>query len=62
MTNRERLLQANTYDLLLAMQDKLEPYRICVLTVLGEKDISGRCSGLCELCLQRWLNEEAKAR
>lgn len=60
LTNRLRLLQTNEYDLLLSAQKILDKYHLCVLTLIGEKDIRDRCSGLCELCIERWLNEDTK--
>lgn len=62
MTNRVRLLQTNEYDLLLRAQQKLDKHGLCVLLLVGEADIKARCSGLCELCIERWLNEDAKAQ
>jgi hypothetical protein len=63
MTNRDRILQTNEYDLLLHAQKILDEHKVnilCILTLFGEQDVSKRCSGLCELCIERWMNEEAK--
>lgn len=61
MTNRQRLLNSCEYDLLLNAQKVLDESgsSVCVLELLGMKrsEMISRCSGLCELCIQRWLNE-----
>lgn len=61
-TNRDRLLRTNEYDLLLSAQKILDKHHIpfCVLQLIGESDIRDRCIGLCELCIERWLNEKSK--
>ena len=67
MTNREKLLNTNLYDLLCRMQinlDNLLPsveFNFCVLDLIGV-DIDAYCDGMgeCEKCLQKWLNEEVK--
>ena len=60
MTNREKLLKMNTYDLLMKLWLKVH----CPIEVLGfpvpkcppAKDY---IHADCEQCIQRWLNEEA---
>lgn len=61
MTNREKLLHTNIYDLLCRMQRNLDRDDIsrCVLDVItGEEQ---DCfAGDCSKCIAEWLNEEAK--
>lgn len=60
MKNREKLLNTSSYDLLLKAQKELDRHGMCVLMLFQQPDVYERCSGLCELCIERWLNEEAK--
>lgn len=64
MTNREKLLHTNIYDLLCRMQENisnvLEEETICYLDIVtGDHDEPCR-SESCRECLQKFLNEEAK--
>ena len=67
MTNREKLMHTNIYDLLCRMQinlDNLLPSvdcNFCVLDLIGV-DTDAYCDGEgeCEKCLQKFINEEAK--
>ena len=60
MKNRERLLNTNPYDLLLEAQKVLDKHGLCVLMLFRQPDVYERCSGLCELCIERWMNEDEK--
>ena len=62
MKNRERLLKTNPYDLLLKAHKGLRKHGLCVIQFVGlsSSGVVDRCSDLCELCIERWLNEEAK--
>lgn len=58
MTNRERLLKTNEYDLLCRVQRYID-YKNRALCVIDA--ITGHvryCIDDCEKCIQEWLNEE----
>lgn len=55
MTNRERLLRTNPYDLLIMLNDSLE--EICVLDIFGYQTLKN-CNGKCDKCIENWLNQE----
>ena len=66
MTNREKLLHTNLYDLLCRMQINLDDLIVvdlnfCVLDLIGV-DTDAYCDGMgeCKKCLQKWLNGEVK--
>lgn len=68
MTNREKLLHTNLYDLLCRMQKELDDRLVvelnfCVLDLLGV-DTDAVCDGegYCERCLQAWLNSKYDGR
>lgn len=61
MTNREKLIKTNIYDLLCKMQhnnfNRLDCQ--CVMEFVVGKEI--KCTGEgCDRCIEQWLNEEAK--
>ena len=60
MTNREKLLDTNIYDLLVSMNKTIiqeSHFETCVLDALEEKRID--CEHfLCSECLQEYLNKE----
>lgn len=59
MTNRERLIKTNEYDLLIRMQKcLLESNCNCILDTLSDKYVA--CKSSCEKCIREWLNEEEK--
>lgn len=66
MNNRQRLLSTNIYDVLMQMNDNLNPFsgNPCVLECLcGDNvDVPALCINYrqCEECIQNWLNEEEK--
>ncbi len=60
MTNREKLLNTNIYDLLLAMNKFIIQHsdcNTCVLEALEQKHIDCPCY-VCENCIQHYLNKE----
>lgn len=62
MTNREKLIKTNIYDLLCKINDSfLDNEGDCILTALGV-DICVRCKveATCTGCIAKWLNEEAR--
>lgn len=63
MTNRQKLIQTNIYDLLCNLNKALTGYwRDCIMDALtdGEKAYGTGCCGKCGECIAKWLNEEAK--
>lgn len=60
MTNREKLLNTNIYDLLVALNKEVIPmsnYETCVLETL--EHIHTDCEYFsCEECIQKYLNKE----
>ena len=60
MTNREKLLNTNIYDLLIAINRQII-YRsyaeTCVLEALEKTHIKCDCI-TCDICIQRYLNKE----
>ncbi len=64
MKNRQKLLKANEYDVLLKMNTRLLLFEssLCVLDLLGDKPVTGDCLVNvkdCEDCISQWLNKEA---
>lgn len=60
MTNRERLIKTNEYDLLVKIQKCLhESICRCILDTISDKYVACKSSS-CEECLKKWLNEEEK--
>lgn len=60
MTNREKLLNTNIYDLLISMNKTIiqeSHFETCVLDALEEKRTDCEHS-LCSECLQEYLNKE----
>ena len=63
MTNREKLIKTNIYDLLCNMNKAITGFHCdCVMHCLteGEKGYSCECGGKCGECIAKWLNEEAR--
>lgn len=72
MTNREKLLHTNLYDLLCRMQDNIENFyvssddngeNICIMDVLnaGMACVRHRVAdGNCETCIAAYLNERSE--
>ena len=67
MTNRERLLKTNMYDLLMNMNKNLGPTvpgygGRCIMDALigDDQKVADRCLGTnrCDECIQAYLNEE----
>lgn len=63
MTNREKLLHTNLYDLLCRMQMNLDDllvadHNFCVLDLIGV-DTDAYCDGMgeCEKCIAAFLNK-----
>lgn len=57
MTNRERLLRTNLYDLLIMINENLaEVEDVCVLDVFDYQTLN--CIGKCDKCIENWLNQE----
>lgn len=62
MTNREKLIQTNIYDLLCNMNKAMTGFNCdCVMAALteGEKTYGTDC-GSCGECIAKWLGEEAR--
>ena len=61
MTNREKLLNTNIYDLLLLINSQI-PYKSlnCVIDYIEGKNRDCIESGKCSECIQQYLNEESK--
>lgn len=60
MTNREKLLKTNIYDLLCEINKNLlnvDFYGACIMQGL---DVDYKCGHNCGECIAKWLNEEAK--
>lgn len=63
MTNREKLIQTNIYDLLCNMNKAITGFNCdCVMAALtdGEKTYGTECGSKCGECIAKWLNEEAR--
>ena len=63
MTNREKLIQTNFYDMLCNMNKAMTGFNCdCVMAALteGEKTYGTDCGSKCGECIAKWLNEEAK--
>lgn len=70
MTNREKLLKMNIYDVLCDMNEKLafldiDEYPCCVIQIFDTgRDclniINNHTYRQCGECIANWLNEEAK--
>ena len=58
MTNREKLIKTNIYDLLCRIN--LEMPCFCVVQALGEEEKPDTCDNNCDRCIESWLNEEAQ--
>lgn len=64
MTNRQKLIQTNIYDLLCTLHDNmLDMFAFCIMEVLPGK--YEECpyewdKHNCGECIQNWLNEEAR--
>lgn len=60
MTNREKLLKYNEYDILVSIQNYfLENSNCnCILETLTSEYIP--CRSTCKECIQKWLNSDAK--
>ena len=62
MTNREKILRTNLYDLMMTIQ---RSSMCCPIEVMGDKPPNADCEkGLlrlyqCPECIQEWLNAEA---
>lgn len=66
MTNREKLLQSNEYDLLCRMNENIRnftsPCNPCIYIAFGAKRRLQRCGKFnndCKECIAAWLNEKA---
>ena len=63
MTNREKLIQTNIYDVLCNMNKAITGFQCdCVMCALTDGEITYRsdCCGSCGECIAKWLGEEAK--
>lgn len=63
MTNRQKLIQTNIYDLLCNMNKAMAVYSFdCVMCALtdGEKTYGKECCGKCGECIAKWLSEEVE--
>jgi hypothetical protein len=62
MTNRQKLIETNIYDLLCEMNKAITGFKCdCVMEALTGFKIkySSYCCDSCGECIARWLNEEA---
>lgn len=61
MTNREKLLDTNIYDLLVHINSNI-PYKSlnCIIDYIENKNRDCIESGKCSECIQQYLNEESK--
>jgi len=60
MTNREKLLKSNIFDVLCDMNKNLlkeSPYGVCIMQGL---DVDRECEYNCGECIAKWLGEEAR--
>ncbi len=63
MTNRQKLIETNIYDLLCNMNKAITGFQCdCVMCALtdGEITYSSDCCESCGECIARWLGEEAR--
>ena len=63
MTNREKLIKTNIYDLLCEMNKAITGFKCdCVMQALtgGRIEYSAFCSDSCGECIAKWLSEEAQ--
>ena len=72
MTNREKLLHTNIYDLLCRMQENIEKFyvssddngeNICIMDILNAGMVGVRhrvADGNCKKCIAAFMNEEVK--
>lgn len=60
MTNRERILKTNVYDLI--MEHVTKRLHLCPISFFGDKkkDTKHCLEVKCSKCFGDWLNEEAK--
>ena len=66
MTNRQKLIETNIYDLLCNMNKnlaKVNPNGVCIMKALNA-NYNYKCEYIlkynCGECIANWLNEEAK--
>lgn len=62
MTNREKILKTNIYDLMMTIANRLENGDICPIKLISGQYNYSRCkkySYVCGQCIQKWLNQEA---
>jgi hypothetical protein len=61
MTNREKILKTNIYDLMIAI--RRNGHKFCPIEIVGAAkpnclpSIYGLAQTNCEKCIQQWLNE-----
>ena len=63
MTNRQKLIETNIYDLLCNMNKAITGFQCdCVMCALtdGKITYSSDCWGSCGECIAKWLGEEAR--
>ena len=63
MTNRQKLIETNIYDLLCSINKAITGFSCyCVMCALTDVGInySSDCCESCGECIARWLNEEAR--
>lgn len=65
MTNRDKLIKTNIYDLLCEINDELAEFEICIMECLPGAfpncpfaECKSRSN--CWKCIQNWLDEEEK--
>ena len=63
MTNRQKLIQTNIYDLLFRLNQNilaLDNAESCIMSYLRERKIHKKiyCDHKCVSCISLWLNEE----
>lgn len=62
MTNRQKLIETNIYDMLIQINKEVQGYGArCVLELVDYVYTTHQyCDYSCQECIQRYLNEEAK--
>lgn len=64
MTNREKLLKTNIYDLMMTI--RRNGHKFCPIEIAGMAkpkclpSIYGLAQTNCEKCIQKWLNQESE--
>lgn len=60
MTNRQRLIDTNIYDLLCNLNKNLQEGKTYCECIMQALSVKSKCDYKCGKCIAKWLNEEAK--